>query len=363
MNPLSPLVVRSGQGDYTVTFSQSLDDLVADLEALPSTVLIVDRHVAERYVSQLKALLAKHHTHLVSATEEEKTPAGVERVWQFLQRSDARKDTEIVVVGGGITQDIAQFAAHNYYRGVRWTFVPTTLLAQADSCIGAKCGINLGSFKNQLGVFHAPSSVRVCLEFLDTLADTEIRSGYGEILKLHLTRSGPELFEELVEAVSTQGWRNEKIGHFIRQSLSVKKGVVEEDEYEKDLRRILNYGHTFGHALEAITHHEIPHGLAVAWGLDLAGFIAWRRGLLAQSEFEAVHSFVAAHFGWELNRSVSASDLIQATKRDKKAAAGVINLILPTRRGALEIVPTAYDARLEDDVEAYLSDFNAIRCS
>jgi len=326
-----------------------------------NAVVVADRNVASRYGKQLAPLLETRPLHLITPTEEEKSPVGAVKVWEFLQGANATKQTQVIVIGGGIVQDLAQFSCHNYYRGLRWHFAPTTLLSQADSCIGAKCGINLGAFKNQLGVFHSPSQVWICAAFLDSLSDTEVRSGYGEILKLHLTRSDASLFRELASELRANGWRNPLLARFIRQSLEVKKGVIEEDEYEKDLRRILNYGHTFGHALEAITHHAIPHGMAVAWGMDLVNFIALRRGLISQADFEEVHTLVDGFFSWSLPAPVTAEQLIEGTRRDKKVSDGKLNLILPDRLGGLRIVPCAYDSALQSNVEEYLATNNALR--
>lgn len=361
MNILQPtLSIKSGQGDYAVDFPATTGDLLEALLAVPRAIVIMDRNIATLYASQLAPLLQACPTLLIDATEEEKTPAGVTRAWEFFQQSDATKQTAVIVIGGGIIQDIGQFAAHNYYRGLNWHYVPTTLLGMADSCIGAKCGINLGAYKNQLGVFHSPARVLICLPFLQTLSDTEIRSGYGEIVKLLLTRSGPELFAGLRDEVDARGFRNPRLAEFIRQSLEVKKTVIEEDEYERDLRRILNYGHTFGHALEAITHHGIPHGMAVAWGVDLANYISWRGGLLAEADFQAMHQFLAAHWGWQLPRRVGAEELVAGTKRDKKVADGKINLILCTRPGELRIVPRIYDDTLTATVAEYLERYNVV---
>jgi len=361
MSSLAPLHIRSGQGDYTVEFIDSPEALADEIACLPHAVILVDQKVSSLYAKTLAPAFSSHPVHELAATEEEKTPAGVLRTLDFFQRTGSIKQTAVVAIGGGITQDIATFAAHIYYRGLRWFYVPTTLLGMADSCIGAKCGINFGPFKNQLGVFHSPSHVWICLSLLDTLDEPELRSGYGEILKLHLTRSTKEMFAELKESVTRGGWRNPKLAKFIRRSLEVKKSVIEEDEYERDLRRILNYGHTFGHALEAITRHAIPHGIAVAWGLDLAGFIAWRSGLQSEEDFLAVHEFVVSHFGWDLPGPVGARELIDATRRDKKVADGRIHLILPDRPGSLRIVPRSYDPDLESAVEAYFDKWNALR--
>jgi len=363
MNKLPSLPIKSGQGDYTVDFVDSLVTLANEIARLPKAVILVDRNIVRLYSEQLAPALAAHPVLEIEAIEDEKTPEGVLRTLEFFQQTDSVKQTIVVAIGGGIIQDIATYAAHVYYRGLRWFFVPTTLLSMADSCIGAKCGINFGAFKNQLGVFHSPAHVWICLSFLDTLSDTELRSGYGEILKLHLTRSGPELFAELKDTVTREGWRNAKLASFIRRSLEVKKGVIEEDEYEHDLRRILNYGHTFGHALESVTHHGIPHGMAVAWGIDLVNFMAWRAGLLLEKDFLDMHEFIISHFSWQLASPVDACEVIEATRRDKKVADGKINLILPDRLGSLLIVPHAYDSELEKTVIAYFDHYNALRWS
>lgn len=360
MNDLEPLPIRSGQGNYCVEFSNSLHALTETLQGISDRVTIIDRKVASTYSQELAPALQKGPVLEVDATEEEKTPDGVLAVWNFFQRSNAIKSTQVVVIGGGIVQDIAQFAAHNYYRGIRWCFAPTTLLAQADSCIGGKCGINLGPYKNQLGVFHSPNKIWICLDFLKTLSDVDLCSGYGEILKLHLTRCSAGWFSDLVGSVNQGGWLNGQLGRFIRQSLEVKRGVIEEDEYEQDLRRILNYGHTFGHALESITQHEIPHGIAVAWGIDLVNFIAWQTKLIPGNHFEEVHRFIQRHFQWRLTRPVSAEDLIHATRRDKKVETGRINLILPETIGSLRITPFPFGQELSNLVKEYLKNYHVV---
>ena len=143
------------------------------------------------------------------------------------------------------------------------------------------------------------------------------------------------------------------MGH-VRKSLEVKKAVIEADEYEANYRRVLNYGHSFGHALEAITHHEIPHGLAVAWGLDLINYLGWQRGLLDEAQFQRVHQFIKRHLPFKLSCSVSAEELITAAKRDKKVQSDSINLVFLTREGKLQISKTAFDSTLLHQIDQYL---------
>jgi 3-dehydroquinate synthase len=351
------LPIKSAQGDYEVEFFPSIESALDAAAKIDDPFYLVDRNVKALYERELAPILDGRVLEL-DATEEEKTLSGIGKVVEFLQRHGANKKSTVVAIGGGIIQDLATFSSHIYYRGIRWAFVPTTLLAMSDSCIGAKCGINLGAFKNQLGVFQSPSAVLIATGFLRTLADVDVASGHGEIIKLLLTGHG---YEKLKSILDAEGLRTEKLPQLIYDSLAVKKQVIEEDEYESDLRRILNYGHTFGHALESLTAHEVPHGLAVAWGIDLVNHIAVRRGLLDRATFDDVHAFVQRHFRFTLSRRVTAAELIAASRRDKKATGGTVNLILLERPGSLKIVPVPFDAALEQQVAEYLDEFDAFR--
>lgn len=353
--------VESGQGAYRVEFHHDLRDLMRAAGESKRTVLLVDGNVADLYASPLDALTDAIPTLKIPALESEKTLDGVGRVVSFLQRTNATKQTTLLAIGGGIIQDIATFASHIYYRGIRWIFAPTTLLSMSDSCIGAKCGINAGAYKNQLGVFQAPSRVLICTGFLDTLSEEDIRSGYGEILKLMLTGSQGQ-FDDFRTALDSSGFRNPETGRFVYESLLVKKGVIEDDEYETDLRRILNYGHTFGHALEALTDFAVPHGIAVAWGLDLVNYVALKRGVLEKTVFDAVHDVVERHFAFRAPGMPDARRLIDGTRRDKKVADGKLMLAVLERPGRLKIIPVAFDAALESNVSEYIESSSVIHC-
>lgn len=353
---MDSMTIQSGQGDYEVCFVPDVREAMDRLAGGKEAFVLLDERIRLFYPEPLAGLEA-FPIHAIPATEQEKTMDGVGRFLDFLQRHGANKKSTVVAVGGGIIQDIATFAAHVYYRGVAWEYYPTTLLGMADSCIGAKCGINLGLFKNQIGVFHSPRKVCICSGFLSTLSGSDILSGYGEILKLLLT--GPRAqFEEFRRAVEAEGLAQAPLPLLIRQSLAVKKSVIEQDEYETDLRRILNYGHTFGHSLEAMTRHAVPHGQAVAWGVDLANYVSMRRGLLGRDDFESIHGLIRKHFHARLASGCSAHELLEGMKRDKKASSGSVSLILLRHPGRLEIVPTLLDGRLEAEVQDYLDGWN-----
>jgi 3-dehydroquinate synthase len=154
--------------------------------------------------------------------------------------------------------------------------------------------------------------------------------------------------------VKREGFSLDGIDEAIFRTLCIKQRVIEEDEYEKSLRKILNYGHTFGHALEGVTEHEVPHGLAVAWGVDVANYAAMRAGLLAEDIFEDVHGFVREHFSLSLRREVLAADLLAKMRRDKKASGNTVQLVLAAGIGDVRLVPTAVDERLENVLSDYL---------
>lgn len=347
-----PLTVRSGQGDYNVRFHGSPR---AALEAslVGAVGVIADAHVLEVYRTDFSDLLEGVSVLEIGATEETKTLEGVATACSWLLSLRANQTSRVVALGGGVIQDVATFAAHIYHRGVRWDFVPTTLLAMSDSCIGAKCGINHDGFKNQLGVFQSPGAIEIATGFLDTLDDVELRSGYGEVFKLCLTH-GADAFTRLEQALS-EGLRNDDLFALTRMSLEAKKFVIEEDEYEGDLRRILNYGHTFGHALEAVSHNAIPHGLAVIWGCDLVNFIALTRGLLSEDDYMSIHRVAALLLaGTDPVPAFTAAQLVDAARTDKKAVGTRVNLALLFSPGDLRVVQMDFDEEIAPIITAYL---------
>lgn len=346
-----PLTVQSGQGDYAVAFRRTVAE-AAEIIPRGNLFLAVDRHVYDLYPA-IATMFDSTRTYTFPATEEEKTLSGVERLCRFLQQRDASKRSRLLVVGGGISQDIGTFAAHVYYRGIPFFFFPTTLLAMADSCIGAKCGLNLGAFKNQLGFFQSPAQVVIATQFLETLSHEDVRSGFGEIVKLAII-SGERDYDALEREFVEQPFSLSGIERSIVRSLEAKRRVIEQDEYERDLRKTLNYGHTFGHALESLTHHEVPHGLAVAWGVDVANFVSMQLGVMEAATFERFHLLLSANFRHCVRTQYDAPSLIAAMKRDKKAAGDTISLILAQRAGALNIVPQQLDHRLEGYVDEYM---------
>ncbi len=356
---MKTLSIKSGQGDYQVDFFNTVQSLVVAVGDFPISAIVIDENVAGLYSEAFLPIMEKTPVLKISATEDEKTLAGIEKVLIFFQENNLTRNSVVLAIGGGVIQDIVTFSTNVYYRGIRWMYIPSTLLSMGDSCIGAKCGINLNVYKNQLGVFHSPTHVFICSQFITTLAERDIRSGYGEMLKLILT--DPDgLFDQYRLAFNHGFPGLEDANRFIFESLKVKKKVIELDEYELDYRRILNYGHTFGHALEALTNHEIPHGSGVAWGVDIANFLGLRYGITPEVDFHRIHEFILEHFRFHLSAPIAGSKLVDMTRRDKKMIAGKANFVFMRAIGNLVIVPIDYDEKLYGLVDLYLREHNVI---
>jgi 3-dehydroquinate synthase len=333
----SPIVIRSNRGEYPVNFYDDFELLCEATLDSKATIVVLDESIQRIYEKRLEPLVGSAETFVIHSSESEKTLDGCTRLLEHMAARNANRDTVVLAIGGGVLQDIVTFAAHVYFRGIAWHFVPTTLLAMADSCIGAKASINFSGFKNQLGVYHSPSMVSICVAFTKSLDDTALLSGLGEIVKLHL--AGPETaFDELVETIANRGLRSPELSKMVYRSLRIKQGYIEQDEFDNGVRRHLNYGHTFGHALESITDHAVPHGIAIAIGMDLVNYISLKRGLLSSSIYRRIHEFLARTFAFSIRGEIRPEDWIAPTKRDKKSKDGKLRLVLLRKPGELELV-------------------------
>jgi len=207
------------------------------------------------------------------ANEEKKTLRTVEQIFINLSELGMTAIDRLTVVGGGCIQDIGTLTASLYMRGVAWTYVPTTLAAMGDSCVGGKSSINAGSIKNLVGNFYPPKKIVIDPQWCSTLPAIEILAGISEIIKICYARSSTT-FLEAVEMVKTEGLKDDStiLKNLINLSLASKKYFIEEDEFDKGVRKLLNFGHSFGHALEKSSNYAIPHGVAVMIGMIAASF-------------------------------------------------------------------------------------------
>jgi 3-dehydroquinate synthase len=352
----SQLSIASRQGDYSVIFAASERELLDALEPDDRALLLADASVVQLY-PRLAAAFDPAHVFVMEALEENKTLEGVGRCCLFLQAAGASKRSRLVVVGGGIVQDVGAFCAHVFYRGIPYDYIPTTLLAMADSCIGSKCAVNLGSYKNQLGFFESPRKVLQWPGFLATLKADDVRSGFGEILKLAIT-GGRDSFAKFESHMQQFGFEVSATQPMIALALATKKPIIELDEHDEGIRKTLNYGHTFGHALETVTEHRVPHGLAVAWGVDLANFVAWQSGRWAEADFMRVHELIARSFSFDVPAAYGVEALLVAIGRDKKAAEGSVLTILPDFDWKLQFVPQELGRELSEQIETFFRCFD-----
>lgn len=298
------------------------------LKALgPRARVIIDARVADLYAVPLASVLAAPSTLRIDATEPNKSLERMPAYVLHLLDHGLRRDCTLVAIGGGIIQDIVCFIAATLMRGLPWTFYPTTLLAQADSCIGSKSSINVGRFKNQLGTFTPPAEIQLSTDVLDTLDEADIRSGLGEIIKVHVI-SGWDDARALARDYPRLATDRSLLRHYIRRSLEIKQARIEADEFDRDIRLVLNYGHTFGHAIESATDYAVPHGIGVTIGMDFANFVSWKFGLLDRSAFDFLHATLAANYGAFAAAPIPVDAFFDALSRDKKHAGGDVALVL-----------------------------------
>jgi len=336
--------VDLGPRAYTVSIGHglltSLTELLAPL-AGRRTIVVSNSRVWSLHGSRLERPLKKLGPLtrvLIPDGEEHKDRTSLEAVHGAMWKAGLGRDGLVVAFGGGVVGDVAGFAASTYMRGIDWVQVPTTLLAMVDSSVGGKVGINHPGAKNLLGAFHQPRAVVIDPSLLETLPRRQVQSGAYEVLKCGVL-SDRSLFKGLRSApAGLSGWGRVDVENAIASACRIKAEVVEKDEREHGLRRVLNLGHTLGHALETVTRYRrFTHGEAVGWGLIGASWIARRRGLLPQHAFDTIASGVD-HLGPRPRVSDLAADkLLAALKGDKKARAGRTVFVLPTRVGAVVV--------------------------
>jgi 3-dehydroquinate synthase len=342
--------IHSSLYDYSVNFTEDFSKQLADFES--TTAYVIDVNVYKLYEKQFVSL-DKNHIFFMDAVEHKKNMDTCMKIMTFFQKIGVRKNWKVVCFGGGITQDVTTIASDLYIRNVDWYFFPTTLLSMCDSCIGGKCGINFNGYKNQIGVFYPPKKIFIDTHFINTLTNGDYLNGWGELLKFSLTND-KTFYEEI---------KNEKqyipcinIAKYIHKGLFIKKQVIEEDEFESDLRRILNYGHTFGHALEAYTDNAIPHGQGVIFGIDIVNYIAWKEGLISKEYYFDIKHLIKKAFLKEEIVVKEPEKLFNIIKTDKKVKGNIINLAVLDGPSHLKVYPMSIDQKLEDYFLGYLKE-------
>lgn len=349
----APLAIRSQRGPYVVLFEPgALRRITA--HGSRRRVLLVDAKVARLYAETLAPLIAAAPCLVVEATEANKSLDRVAAYVEELARLEVRRDDELVAIGGGIVQDITCFLAGIYLRGLPWVFYPTTLLAQADSCVGSKSSINVGGVKNLLGTFTPPRAVYVDREVLGSLAEHDLRSGIGEILKVHAIE-GPEAFDALAADYPRLLSEPDTLQRYVAASLRIKRRFVEEDELDVGPRGVLNYGHSFGHAIESASGFAVPHGIAVTMGIDLANAVAVALGRMDAGHHARMGPVLRRNYADFAAAPIAVDKFWAALARDKKNTSSQLGLVLPGPDARPSKVHVRRDRELESTVEAFFA--------
>ena len=359
-----------------VVTSGNMKDLNLCLEPYRSVFAVVDRNVAEKCpaVIQLMEILKGRNVKIMTVTPSEgsKTLESVMDICAWLLENNADRDALVLAVGGGITTDMAGFAASIYKRGVRFAYVPTTLLAQVDAAIGGKTGVNFDKYKNILGVIRQPEFTYICPKVLATLPKRDFCSGAAEMLKTFVIedngnyRKAADLLFDMSSEFNlevlmfgkdeVETWTSivdkhaKELGNLVAAAARVKAGVVSRDQFERGERRKLNLGHTFAHAIETLAQRDgaerfngegVTHGEAVAMGLVLASKLADRYFRNDRNDPTALEGQMSNDL-WDSNVPCycpySIEEMADVMKKDKKAEGGKVHFVLPKAVGDVEVV-------------------------
>jgi 3-dehydroquinate synthase len=343
------IIVKSSAGNYSVVCGRGmLRHAAIEISALgkfPAVHLVssptVWRSVGKAAQGGLK-LRDKRALHLIDDAESAKNLRTVEALHRSLVRAGADRRSLLIAIGGGVVGDVAGFAAATYLRGVALVQVPTTLIAQVDSALGGKTGVNLPEGKNLVGAFYPPRRVIADPEVLATLPERQFRGGLAEVIKYGII-ADKKLFAYLENYFDKLLHRDpESLDQIISSSVKIKAHVVSRDERESGLREILNFGHTFGHALESVTNYRrYQHGEAVAWGMMAAALLGHEAGLTPPNDASRIICLVRRMGPLPPWPRVSSKTLISAMRSDKKTRGGKLRFVL---------APHVGKARTYDDI-------------
>ena len=316
--------------------------------------VLTTRDVWELHGSKLEGRFP-HHVLFHPGGEPNKRLSVIEDLAEQMMAAGADRSSLVIAFGGGIVTDGGGFLAAIFMRGIPVIQLPTTLLAQVDAAIGGKTGVNLVSGKNLLGSFHQPLIVLIDPEVLKTLPEREYRAGLFEIVKAGVIRS-KELFQLLSErSQDVLAQEPELVDRIINESVKIKCEVVTADEKESNLRKILNFGHTIGHALEAETNYEqFLHGEAVGFGMEAAVRLAQLRGMIDEEEAETMIDTFHMYGPLPLLDEIKPKNLMARLVKDKKTVQGTVHFVLPDRIGSVKIVTGIPDATVLKAIEMAL---------
>lgn len=345
----SVIDVNLPQQSYSIVIAaQGLDDLgelMKNLGLVEKVLLVSNQEIFEHYGDQATRSLESANfdvtSCIIEAGEEYKTPATVQKIYDAAQENHLERSSTLVALGGGVIGDMTGFAAATWLRGINFVQVPTTLLAMVDASIGGKTGVNHPKGKNLIGAFHQPKLVLIDPQVLKTLPDREFRAGIAEVIKYGIIWDA-QLFEQMEESERLDQLCDldpDLLQAILIRSCQAKADVVSKDEKEADMRAILNYGHTIGHAVESLTGYRlINHGEGVAIGMVVAGKLAVELEMWRKEDAQRQDALIQkAGLPNRLPDGLDNEAIIDALQSDKKVKAGKVRFVLPTQIGAVEV--------------------------
>jgi 3-dehydroquinate synthase len=303
-----------------------------------SIVVLVDDNTFELclpVISGYSDSIANAEVIEIPSGEVNKTLVNISHIWDSLTGLGTDRNTLLINLGGGLVSDMGGFAASTFKRGIPYINIPTSLLAMVDASVGGKTGFDFNSIKNQIGLFSNPQAVFIDPVFLKTLPERELYSGFAEMVK-HALIADAELWAELKTVNPTH---TEEIGRYIPRSIEIKNAIVTQDPLDKAERRALNFGHTFGHAIESYfigSDNELLHGEAIAIGIVCECFVAVEKGLISPVLLKEIEEFIAGHFSFNGLDEYDEEAILTLMEQDKKNSNGNINMALITGVGSCQ---------------------------
>ncbi len=330
--------IKSKVKDFEVVFAKDFN-FVNEFLQLEHYMVIVGSNVYAIYKKNIFNKFPKDKLIVLELGEENKTLQTVTKIHSKLLDKTAKKNLTIISFGGGINQDVVGFAASTLYRGVNWIYVPTTLLAMADSAIGLKTSLNFKHYKNVLGTFYPPSKIIINVNFLKTLPKLNYFSGVGEIIKFYLMKKDAisDLSKTLKKIEKLTSGKNQKdILDIIEESMKIKLSYMEGDEFDTGRRNLLNYGHEFGHALEPASSFNIPHGVAILVGIIFANTVSFKRHMIDKKTYEKLNkNLLVPNVPFDVIKMkknyFDKKVILENMKKDKKRISNDLVLVLPQK--------------------------------
>ena len=347
-------VKKDGKFCYSIRFEKDFANLAEEIAALGfeghKLCVVTDSSVAPLYLESVKSVLSERfdnvYDFIIPAGEQNKTLDNVKKLYEHLILNHFDRKDCLIALGGGVIGDMTGYAAATYLRGIDLVQVPTTLLSQVDSSIGGKTGVDFDSYKNMVGAFHMPRLVYMNLSVLNTLTNEQFSCGMGEILKHGLIKNKPYFTWCMEHADKISERDYDTLLYMIKESCKVKRDVVEKDPTEQGDRALLNFGHTLGHAVEKLKDFTMLHGQCVAVGCVAAMKLSAMRGNITEDEVFYVEKCFE-NFGLPTRvDGITADDILQISKSDKKMEAGKIKFVLLNAIGNAYVDKTITDEEL-----------------